>query len=132
MLLGEAPGELPQGKRLAGEGAKGGAEGSADKCGGEPFSCNVGDHHEMRAIGFGYDVEVVSTDLVAGAGTGRHGVAGDNRHSLGEQALLDGAGGIEVLGETGVIHVALVVDGVLYCYGGLQDEAFKEVSFVEA
>jgi hypothetical protein len=85
----------------------------------------------MRSVGFGYYIEVVSTDLVAGSGTCRHGVAGDGRHGLGEEALLDGAGGIKILGETGVIQVALVIDGVLEGNRGLEDETFEEVAFIE-
>jgi hypothetical protein len=131
MLLRQAPGKLPEGKGLAGEGAKGGAEGSADESGGEPFAGNVGDDHQMRSVGFGYYIEVVSTDLVAGSGTCRYGVAWDGRHGLWEEALLDGAGGIEILGEAGVIQVALVIDGVLERNCGLQDEAFQEVAFIE-
>ncbi len=85
----------------------------------------------MRSVGLGDHVEVIATDLVAGSGPCRHVVAGDRGHGLGQQALLDSAGGIEILGETGVIQVALVVDGVLDRDGGLQDEALEEVAFVE-
>ena len=53
-------------------------------------------------------------------------------HGLREQTLLDGAGGIEVLRETGVVQVALVVDGIFDGDGGLEDEALQEVAFVEA
>jgi hypothetical protein len=86
----------------------------------------------MGAVGFGYDVEVVSADLVTGSGAGRHGVAGDGGHGLGEEALLDGAGGIKILGEARVIQMPLVVDGVLDGDGGLQDETLQEVAFIKA
>ena len=132
VLLGQAPGELAQGKGLAGEGAKGGAEGGADESGREPLSGDVGDDHEVGAVGLGYDVEVVSADLVAGSGTRRYGVAGDGRHGLGQEALLDGAGGVEILGEAGVVQVALVVDGVFDGNGGLEDKTLEEVAFIKA
>ncbi len=45
--------------------------------------------------------------------------------------MLDCAGGVEILGQTGVIQMALVVDGVLDGNRGLQDEAFQEVAFIE-
>src|SRR5580692_1675987 len=111
MLLGQASGKLRQGKGLTGKGAKGGAEGGADKRRGEPFAGNVGDDHQMGSVGFSHYVEVVSADLIAGSGACRYGVAGDRWHGLGQQALLDSAGGVEILGETGVIQVPLVVDG---------------------
>jgi hypothetical protein len=85
----------------------------------------------MRSVGFGYHIEVVSADLVAGSGTCRYGVAGDRGHGLREEALLDSAGGIEILGQTGVIQMALVVDGVLDGYGSLQDKTLEEVAFIE-
>jgi len=132
MLLGQAAGELPEGQGLAGEGAKGGAERGADERGRKPFACNIGNDHQMRSVGLGDHVEVVSTNLVAGSGTRRYGVAGDRGHGLWQEALLDGAGGVEVLGKTGVIEMALVVDGVLDRNRGLQDETLEEVAFVEA
>jgi hypothetical protein len=132
MLLGQAPGQLAQGKGLAGKGAKGGAEGGADKRRGEPFAGNVGYDHEMGSVRFSHYVEVVSADLIASSGSCRYGVTGDRWHGLGQQALLDSAGGIEVLSETGVIEVPLVVDGILDRDGGLQDKTFQEIAFVEA
>jgi hypothetical protein len=45
--------------------------------------------------------------------------------------LLDSAGSIEILGETGVVQVALVVDSILDGNRGLEDKTFEEVSFIE-
>jgi hypothetical protein len=85
----------------------------------------------MGSVRLGYHVEVVSPDLVAGSRAYRYGVAGDRGQGLRQEALLDSAGGIEILGEAGVVQMALVVDGVLDGNRGLQDKAFKEVSFIE-
>jgi hypothetical protein len=46
--------------------------------------------------------------------------------------LLDGAGGIKILGEAGVLEMTFVVDGVFESDGGLEDEAFEEIALVEA
>src|SRR5438093_3500378 len=85
----------------------------------------------MRSVRLRHHIEVVSTYLVAGSRTCRHGVAGDRGHRLGQEALLDCAGGIEILGEASVIQVAFVVDGVLDGNRRLQDKAFEEVALIE-
>jgi hypothetical protein len=86
----------------------------------------------MRSVGLGDHVEVVSTNLVAGSGTRRNGVAGDGGHGLRQEALLNGAGGVEILGQTSVVKMALVVDGVLDCNCGLQDETLEKVALIKA
>jgi hypothetical protein len=85
----------------------------------------------MRSVGLGHDIEVVSTDLIAGSRTYRYGVAGDRGQGLGQEALLDGAGGIEILGQTGVIEMAFMIDGVLNRDCSLQDETLQKIAFIE-
>jgi hypothetical protein len=85
----------------------------------------------MRSVGLRHHIEIVSADLVAGSRACRNGVAGDRGHGLRQKALLDSAGSIEILGETGVVQVALVVDSVLDGNRGLEDKTFEEVSFIE-
>src|SRR5258708_4595879 len=113
MLLRKASGKLPQSEGLAGKSAKGGAVGSANKGGGQPLACNVRHDHQMRSVRLRPHSEVVSTDLVAGSRTDRHGVAGDRGRGLGQEALLDSGGGMEIRGQASVVRVAFVVDGVL-------------------
>jgi hypothetical protein len=132
MLLRQAAGEFPEGEGLAGQSSKGRAEGGADKSGGESLTGNVSNYHQNRSIGFGDHIEVISADLVAGSGTRRDGVTGDGWHGLRQKALLDGAGGVEILGQAGVVEVALMVDGILDGDCGLEDQTFEEVAFVKA
>ena len=77
------------------------------------------------------DVDVVATDFVAGGGADGEGVAGEVGEGLGEEAALDGAGGVEIELDALPFEGTFVMLGVADGEGGLEGEAFEEVAFFE-